>query len=105
MANLPAASHHEGTADDEVVHGFTSDANVTPLRYYFSPYFVGSFCAIGFGLLVGVAGFGYAASILAIINADIRPNPYLSWVGIVDTLCVAVGLTLVGRLSDLFGCR
>jgi len=61
--------------------------------------------AIGMGLLAGVAGFAYAAPILGVIDADIGPSPYLTWVAIVYTLCVAVGLTLVGRLSDLFGRR
>lgn len=87
------------------VHGFTADETTLPKGYFYSPYFLGSLFAIGMGLWAGVAGFAYAAPILGVINADIGPSPYLSWVAIVYTLCVAVGLTLVGRLTDLFGRR
>lgn len=88
-----------------ILHGFAATADSTPASYYLSFYFIGSFSAIGLGLLAGTAGFGYAAPILGVINADIGPSPYLSWVAITYTLCVAVGLTLVGRLTDLFGRR
>lgn len=37
------------------------------------------------------------------INADIGPDANLTWVSLVYTLTLAVGLLLVGRLSDLFG--
>jgi MFS family permease len=99
------SANHSSPNDRDGLHGFTGDADHTNKQYYFSRYFIGSFCAIGMGLLAGVAGFGYAAPILGVINADIGPSPYLSWVAIVYTLCVAVGLTLVGRLTDLFGRR
>jgi MFS family permease len=52
-----------------------------------------------------VAGFALAAPILGVINADIGPSPYLTWVALAYTLPVAIGLLLVGRLSDLFGRR
>ncbi|KPI36578.1 putative MFS-type transporter YusP [Cyphellophora attinorum] len=105
---MASQTQTEGTArpdENNGLHGFTGDADHTSKQYYFSLYFIGSFCAIGMGLLAGVAGFGYAAPILGVIDADIGPSPYLTWVAIVYTLCVAVGLTLVGRLTDLFGRR
>lgn len=105
-ASQPATDSEKQHVDTgHNLHGFMADATSMPAGYYRSPYLIGSFFAIGMGLLAGVAGFGYAAPILGVINADIGPSPYLTWVAIVYTLCVAVGLTLVGRLSDLFGRR
>lgn len=40
---------------------------------------------------------------LGVINADIGPNANVTWVSLVYTLTLAIGLLLVGRLSDLFG--
>ncbi|KAF2840690.1 hypothetical protein M501DRAFT_1023089 [Patellaria atrata CBS 101060] len=55
--------------------------------------------AAGFGLLAGVADFGYVAPILGIINADIGPDSNLAWVALVYTLMLSVFLTLVGRIA------
>ena len=44
-----------------------------------------------------------AAPELTVINADIGPDPNVTWVSLVYTLTLAVGLLLVGRLNDLFG--
>lgn len=52
-----------------------------------------------------MAGFALAAPILGVINADIGPSPYLTWVALAYTLPVAIGLLLIGRLSDIFGRR
>ena len=46
-----------------------------------------------------------AAPILGVINADIGPDPNYVWIALGYTVPLAVGLTLVGRLSDLFGRR
>ena len=59
--------------------------------------------AIGASFGCGVGGFGLAAPVLAFINADIGPDPNLSWVALSYLLTNSVGLMLVGRLSDLFG--
>ena len=92
---------HQNGKESRGLRGFVANEDSIPKGYYYSPYFLGSMFAIGMGLLAGVAGFAYAAPILLVIDGDIGPSPYLTWVAIVYTLCVAVGLTLVGRLSDM----
>jgi len=89
--------------EDDVLHGFQSDENNLPRGYYRSPFFVGTMFATGLGLSAGVGGFALAAPELTIINADIGPDGNVTWVSLVYTLTLAVGLLLVGRLSDLFG--
>ena len=46
-----------------------------------------------------------AAPILLVINADVGPNPNFVWIALGYTLPLAIGQTLIGRLSDLFGRR
>lgn len=53
----------------------------------------------------GVGGFSLAAPILATTNTDIGPDPNYIWISLVYTLTCAIGQTLIGRLSDLFGRR
>ena len=70
---------HEGSfhpSDDE--NTFEIDEDNLPPGYFTSPFFIGSMTGIGLGLMAGVAGFGYAAPVLGIINADIGPVCYLS---------------------------
>lgn len=45
------------------------------------------------------------ATTIGIINADVGPNANYVLIPIVKTLCTGIGLTLVGRLSDIFGRR
>jgi MFS family permease len=40
-----------------------------------------------------------------LINEDIGPDPNYVWVALVYSLTLAIGLTFVGRLSDIFGRR
>ncbi|KAH6679631.1 fungal trichothecene efflux pump [Halenospora varia] len=101
----PAISEKHTVSDDEALHGFQSDESSLPKGYYRSPFFVGTMFATGLGLSAGVGGFALAAPELGVINADIGPDGNLTWVSLVYTLTLAVGLLLVGRLSDLFGRR
>ena len=55
--------------------------------------------------MAGVASYSFVAPLLTIINAEIGPDPNIVWVGYVYTLCLACTLTMVGRISDLFGRR
>jgi MFS family permease len=48
----------------------------------------------------GVGGFALAAPLLGVINDDIGPDPNYVWIALVYTLTLAIGLVLVGRLSD-----
>jgi hypothetical protein len=89
--------------EDDVLHGFQTDETSLPKGYYRSSFFVGTMFATGLGLSAGVGGFALAAPELGVINADIGPDANITWVSLVYTLTLAVGLLLVGRLSDLFG--
>ena len=51
--------------------GFAGDVEHLPKGYYYSPFFIGTCFAVGFGAWAGNAGFAYAAPILSTINADI----------------------------------
>ncbi|OAA60363.1 Fungal trichothecene efflux pump [Niveomyces insectorum RCEF 264] len=110
MATTPAdlsekteahAAHH----DDLVVEGFETDAHQLRPGYFRSSFFVGSMAAMALGLWAGVAGFGYAAPILTEINNDLGPDPNIVWVSLTYTLTSAVFLTIIGRVSDIFGRR
>ena len=87
------------------VHGFTADETTVKKGYFRSSFFLGTMLATGLGLSAAVGGFGLAAPNLGLINADIGPDPNITWVSLTYTLTLAIGLLLVGRLSDLFGRR
>ncbi|KIW76453.1 hypothetical protein Z517_11199 [Fonsecaea pedrosoi CBS 271.37] len=76
-----------------------------PPGYFRSSLFLGSMAAVGIGLLAAISSFALAAPILGVINEDIGPSSNISWVAIVYTLMIAVGLTIVGRFTDIFGRR
>lgn len=57
---------------------FEVQSDELPPGYFRSPFFLGSMTGISLGLMAGVAGFGFAAPILGIINNDIGPVSYLS---------------------------
>jgi hypothetical protein len=65
--------HVDHSEDDVVGRRFEVDAEALPPGYFRSAFFLGSMTAISLGLVAGVSGFGYAAPILSIINADIGP--------------------------------
>lgn len=61
--------------------------------------------AVVVSLMSGVAPFALAAPLLSDINADIGPSADIEWVGFAYNLVLACTLSLVGRLSDIFGRR
>jgi MFS family permease len=108
-ASSQQSSDYESTQRSGIyqpdTHGFTADEATLPKGYFRSFNFIGTILATGLGLCAAVGGFGLAAPNLAFINADIGPDPNIIWVSLVYTLTMAIGLLLVGRLSDLFGRR
>ncbi|KAF2260865.1 MFS general substrate transporter [Lojkania enalia] len=94
--------HHEDAA---VGANLELDAGSLPPGYFRSRFFLGTMAGIGLGLMAGVAAYGYAAPILGLINADIGPDPNVVWVALSYTLTSAVTLTIIGRVSDIFGRR
>ena len=110
-SDSPDGDHLEVTDPEKAAtasppeHGFTTDFQHLPKNYYFTPSFLGSMAGVFFGLMAGVGGYAVAAPILGIINADIGPDQNYVWVALVYSLTLAIGLTFVGRLSDIFGRR
>ncbi|TDZ33060.1 Trichothecene efflux pump TRI12 [Colletotrichum spinosum] len=84
---------------------FEADLSTLPPGYFTSSFFLGSMMAIGLGLMAGTAGFAYAAPILNLINADIGPDPNIVWTALTYTLTSAVTVTIIGRVTDIFGRR
>ncbi|KAF2489786.1 MFS general substrate transporter [Lophium mytilinum] len=70
--------------DTIAAHGFAVESEELPAGYWRSPYFIGTFLAIGMNLAV---------------------SDFIIWLALVYTIGLAVGLLLVGRLSDIFGRR
>jgi hypothetical protein len=99
--------HYDQKADLHRVdtHGFTADETTLPKGYFRSSFFLGTMLATGLGLSAAVGGFGLAAPSLGLINSEIGPSKDLGWIPLVYTLTLAIGLIMVGRLSDLFGRR
>lgn len=97
------ASHSVADSDDIRGADFTVDESDIPKGYFRSLPFRGSMLALGIGFACGVGGFAFVAPIFSYINADIGPDPSLTWVALTYTLTTGVCLILVGRLSDLFG--
>lgn len=52
----------------------------------------------------GTGAFCYAALLLTQNSAELGPDPMIIWVSLVYSM-LAVGLALVGRVSDIFGRR
>lgn len=96
---------HSAANNMPTTSGFESDERALPPGYYRSPYFLGSMLSVGLGVMAGVGGFALAAPLLGVINADIGPSANITWVALAYTLTLAVGLLLVGRLTDIFGRR
>lgn len=67
----PSEKRQDGHIDQE--NTFEVESEELPPGYFTSPFFLGTFTGIGLGLMAGVAGYGFAAPILTIINNDIGP--------------------------------
>ncbi|KAH6622003.1 fungal trichothecene efflux pump [Boeremia exigua] len=93
--------HHDRVAE-EALGGRARDLGKS---YFTSPGFVGTVVATCLAQISGYLGWVLPANTLALINAAIGPSPNITWVAISWTLGLAVGFTLVGRLSDIFGRR
>ncbi|KAJ4990940.1 trichothecene efflux pump [Stagonosporopsis vannaccii] len=78
---------------------------VPSANYYTSSLFLGTIVALGMSMMSGTGAYSLIAPIMNVVNEDIGPDPNYIWLGLVNTLMQAVGFTLVGRLSDLFGRR
>ncbi|KJR86888.1 siderophore iron transporter [Sporothrix schenckii 1099-18] len=104
-AALPVQETLTATSTSEAVVGYETDLTDLPKGYFTSRFFLGSMLAVGLGLTCAVSCFGYAAPILAQINDDLGPDPRYIWISLVYNAVLAVGLALVGRLSDIFGRR
>ncbi|KAF2735795.1 siderophore iron transporter [Polyplosphaeria fusca] len=92
-------NHHVGE------HGFVADNSELPEGYFYSRYFLGTTTAIGFNLMGSTGGFALVAPVLGQISVALGPTNSIIWMSLVYTIGLAVGLTLVGRLSDIFGRR
>lgn len=86
----------EGTKLQTDEQGFQESLDSVPKGYYYSPFFIGSFVAIGLGFWAGNSGFAYAAPILPIINADLGPDPNVQWVAYVHPVGLSIGVVSNG---------
>jgi MFS family permease len=98
-------NQHGDHHDELHSHGFALESEELPRGYFTSLAFIGTFIAIGMNLAASTAGFALVAPALGQINAAIGPSASITWLAYVYTICLAIGLLLVGRLSDLFGRR
>lgn len=55
-----ASSHDENAGAD--AHGFTAEAEELPKGYYYSPFFLGTACAIGLNLMVSTLCLLFSSS-------------------------------------------
>jgi MFS family permease len=85
--------------------GYALESEELPRGYYTTPAFIGTFFAIGMNLASSTAGFALVAPVLGQIDVALGPSASITWLAYVYTICLAIGLLLVGRLSDIFGRR
>ncbi|KAH7077475.1 fungal trichothecene efflux pump [Paraphoma chrysanthemicola] len=99
-------NHNETTVQQQEREDMDSlGADSVPAGYYTSPNFLGSLLGIGLGIFTGTSSFAIPAGALGAINKDIGPDPNYVWIGFVNTLMLAIGYTIVGRVTDLCGRR
>ncbi|KAF9885036.1 hypothetical protein FE257_000767 [Aspergillus nanangensis] len=97
--NCVGVTPEKSPADDKQTR-----SRVSP-RYFHSGLFLGTYAAVVVSIMSGVAPYALAAPLLTDINVDIGPSPDIAWVGYSYNLVLACSLSLVGRLSDIFGRR
>lgn len=121
-------SGSQGTASSEPspINGINTTTDVVTLSTK-SPYmevnFIGTYIACVLSTVCCYAGLIMPITSLAFIDIDIGmspidhnsscpmlicnqgPSPNITWVALIWTLCVSIGYTLVGRVSDIFGRR
>ncbi|KAH7067151.1 fungal trichothecene efflux pump [Paraphoma chrysanthemicola] len=111
VASANSLAHHATTANgglhhdhvaEEALGGHTADLGKS---YFTSLNFIGTVIATCLAQISGYLGWVLPANTLSLINAAIGPSPDIIWVGISWTAGFAIGFTLVGRLSDIFGRR
>ncbi|OAL44211.1 TRI12-domain-containing protein [Pyrenochaeta sp. DS3sAY3a] len=93
-----STAHKREDAIEDVVE-------ITDRTPYKDLNFMGTYLACALATTASYGGYVMPATSLALINADIGPSPNITWVALSWTLTLAVGYTLVGRFSDLFGRR
>ncbi|KAH6681599.1 siderophore iron transporter [Halenospora varia] len=82
-----------------------SDLDQMPKGYYRNWRFIGSLAATSFLAQGLYLGYVLPANSFTIINAEIGPDANYVLIPTLKTLTGAIGLTLVGRLGDIFGRR
>ena len=88
--------------DAVVAGGFAIESDELPKGYFLTPRFIGTFFAVGMNLMSSTGGFALIAPVLGEIDIALsppgQPSPSVTWLALVYTIGLAVGLTLVGRL-------
>lgn len=93
--------HHDHIAA-EALGGTAQELGAS---YWRSPKFLGTLTATCLAQISGYLGWVLPANTIALVNEAIGPSDNLIWLAVSWTVGFAVGLALVGRLSDIFGRR
>ncbi|KAH8601602.1 fungal trichothecene efflux pump [Bisporella sp. PMI_857] len=94
--------HNRDIVAQEAVGGLYEEM---PAGYYWSKGFVGTMIATCLAQISGYLGWVLPANTLSLINEALGGSPNITWVALSWTLGFTIGLSLVGRLSDIFGRR
>ncbi|EHK97415.1 putative Uncharacterized MFS-type transporter yusP [Glarea lozoyensis 74030] len=113
--------HHESNEDRTIQHAPKADVKLhhdkvapeaigglydeMPKGYYTSKEFIGTLIATCLAQISGYLGWVLPANTLSLINAALGGSPNITWVALAWTMGFTIGLSLVGRLSDIFGRR
>ncbi|OAG39150.1 hypothetical protein AYO21_06701 [Fonsecaea monophora] len=96
---------HEHEEDVEYSRRLAKDVSEVDPRYFRSARYIGSLVGISLTTMSCYFGFAVPASVLTFINEDIGPSPNASLFSIIWTMCNAISILLVGRITDKFGKR